>query len=805
MNDHSDISSQSQRIDELDLLLKGVVDGSGINQNLIDQTTEDDSQLGQQLAAFKRTVDILKRVSAFDAAAECTMNGSGTLITDGQMEPPSTTAVDDVLDAPCRHFGRFELVHLLGHGGFGIVYLARDPKLKRAVALKVPRTDALMIEEVRQRFLHEAEAAAALNHPNIVPVYEIGDVGGVAYIASEYCDGPTLEQWLADHQPNNRQSAELARSIADALQHAHSRNVLHRDLKPQNILLVTDDSGEVCSSDSHIPASAKITDFGLAKIQTDDSNVTRTGSIIGTPSYIAPEQAAGREGAASQQSDIYSIGATLYRMLTGQPPFKEATPLATLRAVQEQEPEPPSRLNPEIDPDLEAICMKCLERVPRHRYSSAADLRTDLDNYLSGCPVAARPVNSVQKLVRWCQRQPALAVSTGALCIVVLTALFAGWILLIDTAVHRRLAEQRGIDLQQEVVAKDDALHSAKRMADELKSAIDDLFTAIATTPEIQLPGTESLRSNLLVQISKHYDRLRLQTPTNKQLRQSFVATVNRIASLNNLLGDHVSAMENAEFAIQVTQQFPAESMGEYINIINSHLEAAQASAKLNDSVALRQFGARAIDAATKMKNLPDDQPHSLIRTAIACTSLGQIYASVDDWATANQYHRMAMDCWNEVNIESLNPMMARERVRSYLIAARSLAAVQRTGDAMEIMAFALPQAETMTCDRDNSPPGLLLEMAFAYRNSAFARISNLEECLPYLNKGIEVSSYLRDKHPLVPQYMDIYVALRYQYALAHFIAGDYESSGKVFRDAFGELAETVPHLLPDHGIASYR
>jgi serine/threonine protein kinase len=355
----------------------------------------------------------------------------------GGVEPPhSKTAI-----------GRFEVVRELGRGGCGVVFLAYDPTLKREVALKVPRAEALVNAELRERFQQEARAAGALDHPNIVPVYEAGAVGPVCYIASAYCPGVTLADWLKGRTEPMPflHSAALVATLAEAVQHAHERGVLHRDLKPSNILLsrlstdstdftdwkawagpaLSESVDSVKSVDRCLP---KITDFGLAKLMdAGDVAQTHTGAILGTPSYMAPEQAQGHSKAVGVAADIYSLGAILYELLTGRPPFQGDSPLETLQQVQTAEPLPPSRLRYSLPRDLQTICLKCLEKEPGRRYATAGGLAEDLHRFRAGQPIRARATSWLERGLKSAKRRPAVAsllagiVSITAVALVVVT------------------------------------------------------------------------------------------------------------------------------------------------------------------------------------------------------------------------------------------------------------------------------------------------------------------------------------------------------------------------------------------------
>ncbi len=285
-----------------------------------------------------------------------------------------------------RTFGDYELLEELGRGGMGVVYKAVQKELKRTVALKMVLSGALSSDEDVQRFRIEAEAAARLNHANIVKVYEVGSVDGCHFFSMEYVNGPSLSQRLDDGPLSSHAAARYVLLIARAVHHAHRHGILHRDLKPGNILLDADDQPHV-------------TDFGLAK-KLDDAGQTRTGSVMGTPSYMPPEQAAGRIRELGPHSDVYSIGAILYELLTGRPPFRSDTALDTLLHVLEREPAPPRLLNPKVDRDLETICLKCLEKEPRERYATAEALATDLQRYLNGDSIEAPSFNVFDRLSR---------------------------------------------------------------------------------------------------------------------------------------------------------------------------------------------------------------------------------------------------------------------------------------------------------------------------------------------------------------------------------------------------------------------
>jgi eukaryotic-like serine/threonine-protein kinase len=366
-----------------------------------------------QAAAVRACLQMIERVRQARLAGEPT-----------PLPPADDTLSESPATAGPRRIGRFEILRDLGRGGHGIVFLALDPALGRQVALKVPRPEMLLSPNTRQRFLREAHAAARLSHPHIVAVYEVGDGLPVCYIAAEYYPGESLHAYLRS-QPtaiSPRSAAVLCRELAAAVQYAHDHGVLHRDLKPSNVLLAKRHASTTPSRDANFPFEPKLTDFGLARLLEHDADQTRTGALVGTPAYMAPEQAEGRVHDIGPCTDVYGLGAVLYEMLTGRPPFQGMTDVDTLRRVLSGDPVRPRQLRREVPHELEAICLRALEKNPRRRYSSAQALGADLNNFLQGRPVDAKSPTPLDRLAKWSRRNPALATVwvLGALLILVL-------------------------------------------------------------------------------------------------------------------------------------------------------------------------------------------------------------------------------------------------------------------------------------------------------------------------------------------------------------------------------------------------
>jgi WD40 repeat protein/tetratricopeptide (TPR) repeat protein len=381
------------------------------------------------LARYPDLADALRSFFAdHDAARQLAAHRTepATVAPGAAAEPAPGTRV--------RYFGDYELLEEIGRGGMGVVYMARQLSLNRLVALKMILAGQLASPADVQRFRTEAENAANLDHPNIVPIYEVGEHQGQHYFSMKLIDGGSLAKKMSEFVQDQRAAAGLLALVARAVHHAHQRGILHRDLKPGNILLSW---SRDLPAEREPPRSAgasrlhavvpHVTDFGLAKRVDAAQSLNPSGAVIGTPSYMPPEQAAARKD-VSTAADVYSLGAIFYELLTGRPPFREATPLDTLLQVLQQEPVKPRLRSPHVDRDLETICLKCLEKDPSKRYGSAVALAEDLEHWLKGEPIHARPIGRLVRAWRWGRRHPARAglIGTAALALIVVAAVAVG-------------------------------------------------------------------------------------------------------------------------------------------------------------------------------------------------------------------------------------------------------------------------------------------------------------------------------------------------------------------------------------------
>jgi WD40 repeat protein/tRNA A-37 threonylcarbamoyl transferase component Bud32 len=443
-----------------------------------------------------KTLDVLLRLAGLRARAAPPSDGSrGFDPTETEGSPaaasrcdPQTRPVDgaglETLDLeaaepiePPRSFGDYELLEPIAAGGMGIVYKARQKSLNRFVAVKMIRPVPLAGTTDLRRFRQEAEAVAKLDHPHIVPIYEVGQAGALPFFSMRLIEGGNLQDRLGRWVEDPRAAAQLVGALAEAVHHAHQHGILHRDLKPANILL--DAEGQ-----------PYVGDFGLARSLEGDSSLTQSGTILGTPSYMAPEQATGTRGGATTAADVYSLGAILYALLTGRPPFQAAAPIETLRQVIDDEPPALRALNPRVDRDLQAICLKCLRKNPRERYSSAWELADDLHRYLDHRPIGARPLGRVRRLARWCRRRPAVAAAAGLA--LVATGLALGLAVLFVVAQERSRLAIQGQRVRAETLATSLALDRGLAHCNQGETALGLLWMTRAL--ELAPPGATELQ-----------------------------------------------------------------------------------------------------------------------------------------------------------------------------------------------------------------------------------------------------------------------------------------------------------------------
>ena len=781
-------SEHSNPGQQLALLLEQLANQPGISQKVIDEAAEQDQELGEQLNAARKTIDLLHRVREYDSQnVRSTIVNMNTVTIDPN--EVDIRAFDDAFEVDVEKpiietLGRFEIKRQLGEGGFGIVLLAYDPKLKRQVAIKIPRPQAIMTEDLRRRFINEAEAAAALNHPNIIPVYETGNIESTAYIASQYCDGPTLEQWLESNKaPTGKDAARLAIALAEAIQHAHNRKVLHRDLKPQNILLDLAELDAKANVADHFATIARITDFGLAKVQTTDDELTRTGSIIGTPAYIAPELAAG-ESTGSPAADIYAIGAVLYRVLSGVPPFKESTPIKTLRAVQEKEPSSIRSKNPVVDRDLESICLKCLEKNPANRYENAMALAEDLNRYVEGLAVKARPIGSLQKFSRWCRRNPVVAGAVAVVCatlIVSLAVVTTMW----------QISERNRIKANQNKVV-------AQKETEQTRQAVFRLFTRVSEHPELKAHGMAGVRRAILNEANQFYSDFLTDLPDDAKQLGEHIYTLYALAQINfelgnrseaekyvqlglDLLEERGSELPDLENKLAFFQSYQARLMREAGNVEGAQAQFEQAIGMLKDAI----------------NNNPSDE----LKVAYART-LGE-YANqvgVSDVAKSQTLVSQALGVWDELGCLPPHRSANDEIVAALFLTKAANHEMRRQVTPMQRAATTGRDILLPLVEGHPDVPSFMDKLAECYRMLGLSYSLNSQGDMAMENYLLAVDQYSRlsEIHTDIPRYVRRAASIQYSIAFIQFKNRDYESAEKTLStniEIVTEAAKRFPEM----------
>jgi tetratricopeptide (TPR) repeat protein/predicted Ser/Thr protein kinase len=493
------------------------------------------AEFGQQLASFFADQEEVDRLGAplremARAVERPSTVGPDASAADADPAPPAALP---------RSFGDYDVLEEMARGGMGVVYLARQRSLNRLVALKVIRAGEWASSAEVRRFRNEAEMVALLDHPHVVPIHEVGEQAGHVYFSMKLIEGGSLAQHLSRFWDDPRAAAGLVAAVARAVHHAHQRGVLHRDLKPSNILL--DENGR-----------PHVTDFGLARRVEADSSLTQSGAIVGTPGYMAPEQTAGKAGAISTAADVYGLGAVLYALLTGRPPFAGDDPLDTLTQIRQREPEPPRRTNPKVDRDLETICLKCLRKEPAGRYASALALAEELQRWLNGEPIRGRRSGRWERAVKWVRRRPTAA---ALLAVTTLAAvgLFAGllWHNAQLQAAAKRERQQAETARWERDVAEEERRWSRR--------AVDDMYTRVAENWLKGRPHLQPVQCEFLNKALQFYRRAADQAGDDPEARREVASASHRLGTIQKALARHGEAQESFRRAVTVFNRLAAE------------------------------------------------------------------------------------------------------------------------------------------------------------------------------------------------------------------------------------------------------
>jgi tetratricopeptide (TPR) repeat protein/tRNA A-37 threonylcarbamoyl transferase component Bud32 len=629
-------------------------------------------------------------------------------------------------DTRRKRFGRFLIGERLGRGGHNFVYRAHDPFLNRDVALKIPRPDSLASAELRRRFVDEAQVLARLRHPNLAAILEAGTVGPVCYLAMSYCPGPSLAEWILRHEepvPFDL-AARLVRDLAVTVDYVHSRGILHRDIKPSNVLLepVETGPGKYGGGFAFTP---KLTDFGLARLTECPQEHTATGAVLGTPAYMAPEQAEGRQCDIGVATDVYALGATLYELVTGRPPFRGDSELQTLRLVTEGRLLPPRRLRANTPPELDAICSKCLETEPNRRYHSARDLADDLTALLEQRPVQARPCGPFRRAVKWCRRRPLVAALSALVCLSMAMGLgAAGWQWLRAES-HRETAEANFLLAHRAVKEFHELLlHGTKYDARELlplrdevlKTALpyyDRLLAQRTSSPAIRADIADVYRQLGHVALSddrwekaldlyrKAADLLRelaREEPANNQHREFLARSCQRIGSILHQVAKSAEAIEWLEEAVAIQRQLVnshPQRMGPKTALAETLISLIPVHLARDDLKTAAELADKSIELCRHVPS-QSDMPASTIQRylADAYATSAQVRRTAGDVQGAIEAYRRAIELQQQLMDQNLEMPTAASQLASYLALLANLhagagddtQAVEQFGRAIEVL-----------------------------------------------------------------------------------------------------------------------
>jgi serine/threonine-protein kinase len=596
----------------------------------------------------------------------------------------------------------YEILAELGRGGLGVVYKARDQRLKRMVALKMLLAGGHASPEQLARFRAEAEAVARLQHPHIVQIFEVGEHEGRPYFALEYVEGGSLDRRLAGTPQPARRAAELVETLARAMHYAHEHGLVHRDLKPANILLrrkseirnpksETNSKSESLSPKQGAPEVSvirissfgfvsdfgfrisdfdpKITDFGLAKQLDVDVGQTPSGAIMGTPSYMAPEQAAGQARQVGPAADVYALGAILYELLTGRPPFKGETPLETLSQALAAEPLPPRRLQPKLPADLETICLKCLQKQPGKRYASAGDLAEDLRRFLSGAPIRARPTPWPERVAKWARRRPALAallaVGGGALVTVLAVVLWS----------NTRLRTER------------DRAEAHFRAA---QAAVDEYLTLVSEERLLREPGLQPLRRQLLEAALRHYQDFLHERQDDPSLRMEVARAWGRVAGITEEIGSKATALEAGEQAVALWEELlraDAGSVPVWRGLAESYERTGNLQGRLGRPAEALRRTEQAFELRSRLAAAEPAKQESQEALAQTHTQIGRWHAALGQLEPARTAFLRAQEQWPPVGTPApTNPESLIKLARTYSLHGLVAVRLGRVAEAEQLL-----------------------------------------------------------------------------------------------------------------------
>lgn len=674
--------------------------------------------------------DVLSSSAPLGLCSKCLLTGALELLTGDQenMNGGSGASPSSTLG----RLGEYKLISEIARGGMGIVYRARQSGMSREVALKAVWGGQTGGEALTRRFLVEVEATAALDHPNIVPVYGSGEQDGWNYFTMKLIEGESLAGLMARAQKPMDPRAAIAMivKVARAVQFAHERGILHRDVKPSNILL--DHSGHVYLSD-----------FGLAKQTNDSTEITHSWSVLGTPSYMPPEQAAGQMKHLTTAADVYGLGAVIYEMLTGRPPFKGGTPILTLRMVMEDEPGRPSAINREVDIDLETICLKCLEKDPKNRYGTAAALADDLERWLEHKTIQARPLDTVERIFKWARRRPALAAMAG---VIFLTAMagFAGILWQWNKAVEAK----RLSDVQRQ--AAEAARKEAETANTQTKKALEQSEEHRQMAEAVSKFMVDAFRSSDPSYNGRDYKVSEMLDQSLEQLHDSFKgppavkgALLAALGQTYRGLGLTDKAVSVAEEAVQLRRSVLGAEHPDTLLSINDLAVAYLGAGRYQEGLLMLE------ELVPRMTSkLGSDHPNTLN----AMSTLAETYHALgrldDTVRLLENIFRLRMARLGPTNFETVTAMI--NLGNGYKDARRLAEGLPLLEEALKLRTSSSGPDHPATLD-------CLTGLGMAYQAAG-----RFDDALPLLMESLERrKAKLGPKHPFTLQSMDFVAALQ--------------------------------------------
>jgi tetratricopeptide (TPR) repeat protein/tRNA A-37 threonylcarbamoyl transferase component Bud32 len=664
----------------------------------------------------------------------------------------------------------------------GVVYKARQVRANRLVALKMVLSGAHASKAQLERFRIEGEAVARLQHPNIVQVYEVAEHDGRPFFSLEFLDGGSLVDHLDGTPWPTLKTAELVETLALAMQHAHDKGIVHRDLKPANILLggtakPNHRDGKRATPSKGIPI---ITDFGLAKLMESGTGQTQSGDVLGTPSYMAPEQAEGNISAIGPCTDVYALGAILYELLTGRPPFKGTTLLETLEQVRIQEPVPPRQLHLQAPRDLETICLKCLHKEPARRYPSALELAEDLGRFQAGEPIKARPVSLAGRLYRWGRRNPKIAGLLAALVLVTTVGFISVSALWLHAETERQRAETNWEEAEAQRGRAENNLKGAL-------AAVDHYFTKVSENRLLNEPGSESLRRDLLLAARDYYERFIRENEKSPELQ---AALGKSLYYLGQILADLHSPAEGIKYhrrALVILEQQAKEHPQEAsprVDLATSHHDLGRLYRLTSQNEPSREHYKAALALWEQLVRAhPAELPYraGLTRTQ---QGLGNLAKVKGEYQEAEAHYQQALDGRRQlVKQEPRN----QQHQRDLAVNCDNLAAVhelmgqsaktdQEALEAHKALRQLVKNQPTIIRDRDD------LARNCYNRGNRLARRGETTQARAAYEEAAAIWQQLERDHPLVAQFHTSSVTVLYELGLLHQRKQENEEAEKQYR-----------------------